>query len=141
MVERTICFLYLLIISVCDIRTERIPNCITGGLFAGVFCTDIFLSFPRIPEKLICGFCFLLVFAIVSVFTKGLGMGDAKLAAVLGYCLGFFKTIGIFVFASLLGIIAFLLLAVCRKNLKKLPFAPFVALGYVFSEVTYRGLL
>ena len=141
MVERALCFLYLLIISVCDIRTRRIPNCITGGLFAGVFCRDIFLSSPKISEKLLCGFFFLIVFGLVSVFTIGLGMGDAKLAAVLGYCLGFFNTIKVFVFASLFGIMFFLLLAFCRKDLKKLPFVPFVFLGYALSEVVHRRLL
>lgn len=138
---RTLCLLYLLIISVCDIRTGRIPDCMTALFFAAAFCKDLFLSPKTIPESLSCAFLFFLIFFSVSVLTKGLGMGDAKLAAVLGYCEGFFGASLSLSIASVLGLLAFMLLPAEKRDAAKLPFAPFMSAGYAVSSVLCGGAL
>lgn len=138
---RTLCLLYLLVISVCDIRTGRIPDCMTALFFAAAFCKDLFLSPKTIPESLSCAFLFFLIFFSVSVLTKGMGLGDAKVAAVLGYCVGFFETVAILASAAVLGIFGFVLFALCKKKQDKLPFVPFVTIGYVLAEAVFRRLL
>lgn len=141
MAVRTLCLLYLLVISVCDIRMRRIPDYMTGCVFGGALCADVLLSCSRIPEKLFCGFFFLALLGAVSFITKGMGLGDAKVAAVLGYCVGFFETVAILASAAALGIFGFVLFALCKKKQDKLPFVPFVTIGYVLAEAVFRRLL
>ena len=78
------------------------------------------------------------VFLAAAAATKGMGMGDIKLAAAIGYCSGFFKTLCSFIFASLGGIIFFMAMRLFNKGTSKIPFAPFVAAGYLLSELV-RG--
>lgn len=139
MTVKTLCLLYLLVISVCDMRTLRIPDCMTVGAFGLALCLDVILSCSKIPEKLFCGLLFFALLSAVSVITKGMGLGDAKVAAVLGYCVGFFEVLAILTFAAFLGILGFCLLAICRNRQDRLPFAPFVTLGYVLTEIVFRG--
>lgn len=138
---KTLCLLYLLVISVCDMRTRRIPDCITGSVFALAFCLDVLLSCPKIPEKFFCGFLFFALLGAVSAITKGMGLGDAKVAAVLGYCIGFFEVLAILAFAAFLGIFGFCLFVLCKRKQDKLPFVPFMTLGYVITEVMSRRLM
>lgn len=108
MVTKVFCFLYLIIIALLDVRTRRIPDSMTAGLFVTAFCADISFSFAKIPIGLLCGLLFSFVFFLVSACTKGLGMGDVKLAGVLGYCVGFARAAMTFCIASFTGIFFFL---------------------------------
>lgn len=138
---KTLCLLYLLVISVCDVRTRCIPDCITGSVFALAFCLDVLRPCSKIPERFLCSFLFFALLGAVSAITKGMGLGDAKVAAVLGYCVGFFETLAILAFAAFFGIFGFCLFTLCKKKQDKLPFVPFVTLGYVITEVVSRRLL
>ena len=71
---------------------------------------------------------------------RGMGMGDLKLLAALGFFFGWPDILMIFMLASLIGAaVSLVLMALGRKNLKSIvPFAPFLILGAVatffFSE-------
>ena len=78
---------------------------------------------------------------LVAIYTKGLGMGDVKLAAIIGYSAGFFKTSVVFIFACVIGLVFFLLVYFLKKQIKKIPFAPFVTVGYVTTELLCRRIL
>lgn len=142
MIPKTLCFLYLLVISICDIATLKIPNFITAITFVVIFVLDI-IYFPKnIPMNLLCACLFFLLFFIILFITKGLGYGDLKVAALIGYCTGFFKTLAIFIYASMLGMLFFIFVKIYWKNkIKKIPFAPFIAAGYVISEISLWGIL
>ena len=132
------CFLYLLIISICDIKWQRIPNLLTGVFFIAMIFVNLFASPLEVPKNLLQAFCVLVIFFIVLVSTNALGGGDVKLAGALGYALGVLKVSLIFLIASGVGLIAFLILKNDKKKsftkCEKLPFAPFVFCGYILQE-------
>ena len=136
---RPTCLLYLVIISFFDLHEGRIPNSITLGFFSLLVIADIFTAPSEILMRLACSVFFFTVFLIAAAATKGMGMGDIKLAAAISYCSGFFKTLCIFILASLAGIIFFMALRFFNKKTNKIPFAPFTAIGYLLSELIFRG--
>lgn len=141
MVLQNLYLLYLPVISVFDLRTGRIPNFITFGFSALMLFTTVFTTPSKILARLLCASFFFLLFFCIAMFTKGLGMGDVKLAAVIGYCKGFFATSLIFILACLGGILFFLFCHFHKKELEKIPFAPFVTIGYLISEIFCRRIL
>lgn len=141
MVLQNLCLLYLPVISFFDLRTGRIPNLITFGFFTLILFSDLFAIPSKIPVQLFCSAFFFLLFLCIAMFTKGLGMGDVKLAAVIGYCKGFFDASIIFILACLGGILFFLFCHFHKRELKKIPFAPFVTIGFLISEIFCRRIL
>lgn len=133
-------FLYLLILSRQDSVSNKIPNTILLGFFITAFCLDISSGFSSIPVKFISALFFCILFCLTARITNGLGYGDAKLIAVLGYSCGFSGTLIICLAASFIGICFFLLCHVIRgKDLVRLPFAPLLTAGYAAAQAL-RGL-
>lgn len=141
MLLKILCFIYLIIISFLDYFTFKIPNKITLAFFFLLLCLDIFTNPERIPAKLFCSLFFFTIFLATAYFTKGIGMGDIKLAGLLGYCLGFFQTSLVFIFSCFFGIIVFLVLRKLKYKIKQVPFVPFVTVGYLVSELCCRRIL
>ena len=126
--------------AVYDVKTRRVPD---RALF--VFCAYAFwapfLRYPGISggteaawafgSSLMgaaAGFLLLLFAAIISKDGTGIGGGDIKLTAVLGYVYGPYRLEGILLTASLLASLAAFLF---RKQ-KSIPFVPFLAAGSFF---------
>jgi leader peptidase (prepilin peptidase)/N-methyltransferase len=90
-----------------------------------------------VPEQLVAAAAaggFLLVFALA--YPRGMGMGDVKLAAVMGLYLGRSVAVALLV-AVLLGTIVGVLM-MARQGVKKgrktaVPFGPFLAAGGVVA--------
>lgn len=128
-------FLFLIVlfpIVVNDIKERIIPNkCIYFGI--GLFfikrvverVTPIYMLIISIAV----GFTFIF---LLYYFSKGkIGLGDAKLSALLALALGLPGWIYAIVIGSLAGIL-FSLIMMIRKRMKmndKVPFAPFIYLG------------
>ena len=125
--------------AIYDVKTRRVPD---RALF--VFCAYAFwapfLRYPGISggteaawafgSSLMgaaAGFLLLLFAAIISKDGTGIGGGDIKLTAVLGYVYGPYRLAGILLTASLLASLAAFL---SRK--KSIPFVPFLAAGSFF---------
>ena len=138
---RKLCLLYLTVISIFDLRTGRIPNFLTYGFFAAMLLSDILTAPSKILARLLCSAFFFLLFLCIAMFTKGLGMGDIKVAAVIGYCKGFFAASLIFILACLGGMLFFLFCRFLKRGQKKIPFVPFVTAGYLISEIFCRRIL
>lgn len=138
---RKLCLLYLTIISIFDLRTGRIPNFLTYGFFAAMLLSDILTVPSKIPKQLFSALFFFVIFFITALATKGMGLGDVKLATVMGYSSGLFKTSVILIFACMTGITAFIVIKTLKKDLKRLPFAPFVTVGYVICDILCRRIL
>lgn len=126
--------------AIYDVKTRRVPD---RALF--VFCAYAFwapfLRYPGISggteaawafgSSLMgaaAGFLLLLFAAIISKDGTGIGGGDIKLTAVLGYVYGPYRLAGILLTASLLASLAAFLF---RKQ-KSIPFVPFLAAGSFF---------
>lgn len=91
----------------------------------------IFLNY--LFSGILAGLLFLFLHLITK--RKGMGMGDAKLAVLMGLFLGFPKIVVAFYFAFLTGAgLAVILILLGKKKLKStIPFGPFLVAGTIFA--------
>lgn len=151
-------FWVLLVLTVIDLEFKLLPNRVVfPALYAGwaFLIADALLdtSFSSghpgalrdagLGAAAFAGFLFLVAF----IYPAGMGMGDVKLAILLGSFLGYVGGIGLtvtgmflsFLFGGFLGA----LIAVARGGGRKtqIPFGPWLALGTVTSVLLGQGLL
>jgi leader peptidase (prepilin peptidase)/N-methyltransferase len=120
-------------VALIDLDERIIPNKITLPAAIVAVAIGLALAPSKVPEQLIAGAAaggFLLVF--VLAYPKGMGMGDVKLAGVLGLYLG--RSVAVAVLAGVLAgtIVGTLIMArvgVQRGRKTAVPFGPFLALG------------
>ncbi|WP_342432472.1 prepilin peptidase [Neobacillus sp. FSL H8-0543] len=121
-----------MIIIVSDIHYMLIPDKILIW-FAGIFLLErIFLPLTPWWDSLlgaVTGFVLLLIVALVS--KGGMGMGDVKLYALLGFVLGFKLVLLSFFLSTLFGAVigGLALLFKIVKRRQPIPFGPFIAAG------------
>lgn len=134
----------LLAISFIDIRKNIIPNVLVFLLLIFNVLFDIFyikLSLSSILIK-----CLMLIIVFIATYVlhsiTGLGLGDVKLLSVLAYIQSpLIFVISVF-FASFCGIIITLFIKWgCKKDIKKIPFAPYITFGVVIGEMLRRFIL
>jgi len=129
--------LVLVPIALIDLDRQIIPNAITGPAAILAVVVGSAFDLGGEPERLIAGAAaggFLLL--ALLAYPRGMGMGDVKLAAVMGLFLG--GAVGPAVLIALLSgvlvggaIMARVGVVVGRRT--KVPFGPFLALGGVAS--------
>jgi leader peptidase (prepilin peptidase)/N-methyltransferase len=124
-------------VALIDLEHRIIPNRIT--LLAAVAAVAIGLAtdVAKVPEQLIAGAAaggFLLLFALA--YPRGMGMGDVKLAAVLGLFLGRSVAVALFagvLTATLVGATIIARTGVTQGRKTAVPFGPFLAVGGVIA--------
>ncbi len=119
-------------VSATDLRRRLVPDAAVGAAAALVLVTAALADTPSLPERLASGLGaggFLLVAAVLR--PGGMGLGDVKLAAVLGLYLG--RAV---MPALLMALIAGALVGLASAGLRgvsprsvTIPFAPFLASG------------
>jgi leader peptidase (prepilin peptidase)/N-methyltransferase len=124
-------------VALIDFEHRVIPNKITLPAAVAAIAVGLATRPSGVPEQLIAGAAagsFLLLFALA--YPAGMGMGDVKLAAVLGLFLG--REVGVALLAAVLaativgaGVIARVGVKDGRKT--AVPFGPFLALGGVVA--------
>lgn len=146
----------LLVVTVIDARTRRIPNRLTYPLtpaLAVLLCAAALLGGEpgralRTLLAALAAFAFLLLLALIN--PRGMGMGDVKFAPFLGLGLGYVGwgavVVGIFGAFLLGGLISLALLALRLRGRKDLlPFGPYLAAGaflaLFFGPAVVRGYL
>ena len=120
-------------VALIDLDHRIIPNRITGPAALVAVAIGLITRPAGVPEQLIAGAAaggFLLVFALA--YPRGMGMGDVKLAGVLGLFLG--RSVGVAILVALLagslvGVAVMARLGVEKGRKTKVPFGPFLALG------------
>ncbi len=125
----------LIAISVIDIQFKIIPNAITWPMaFVGLVLSIIGdLSRWWFPLAFSAGaFVFMLI--IHLIYPKGMGMGDVKLALMIGAFLTSSVIPALFI-GFLLGSIYGLTMIIAKKKKFKqtIPFGPFIALGSIIA--------
>lgn len=133
--------IFLLSVMIVDWKTHLIPNVIILIYFLiGILlmlCEFIAFRKNAIKTLISCGIgllCCLILFYAISRLTKdGISMGDVKLIAVIGWILGISSTLFTVLFAMIICAVAglFLLLSKQKKKSDRLPFGPFMFLGYI----------
>jgi leader peptidase (prepilin peptidase) / N-methyltransferase len=124
-------------ISLIDLDNRIIPNKITGPASIVAIAIGLIVRPAYVPEQLISGVAgggFLLIFAIA--YPRGLGMGDVKLAGMMGLFLG--RSIAVALFAGILsgavlGAVVIARVGVTEGRKTAVPFGPFLALGGVVA--------
>ncbi len=127
----------LIPLSQIDYDHQILPNSITG--FGAIVALAITIALDRdfIGEQLIAaaaagGFFFVLAIAV----PKGMGMGDAKLAGVLGLYLGRAVAPAVaiaFIAGSVVGVVIMTRKGVAAGRKTRVPFGVFLALGGVIA--------
>ncbi|HEY8765100.1 MAG TPA: prepilin peptidase [Solirubrobacteraceae bacterium] len=124
-------------VALIDFDRRIIPNKITLPAAIAAVAIGLALAPGKVPEQLIAGAAaggFLLVFALA--YPQGMGMGDVKLAAVLGLFLGRSVAVAVLVgvlTGALLGAALMARLGVARGRKTAIPFGPFLALGGIVA--------
>ncbi|CAB4882387.1 unannotated protein [freshwater metagenome] len=120
-------------LTLIDLDVRRLPDALTlpgaiAALVAGIVFEPSF-----VPEQLIAGAAaFVFFFVAASLYRGGMGMGDVKLAGMLGVFLG--RAVAPAVLIALLsgvlvGIAIILRVGVSEGRRTAVPFGPFLALG------------
>jgi leader peptidase (prepilin peptidase) / N-methyltransferase len=126
-------------IALIDLEHRIIPNKITGPAALAAIVIGILTRPSAVTEQLIAGAAaggFLLVFALA--YPRGMGMGDVKLAAVMGLFLGpsvaLALLLGVFV-ATVAGAVIMARVGVQKGRRTAVPFGPFLALGGITALI------
>lgn len=79
----------LVVIAVVDLRSRRIPNAVVGPVGVAAVLVRVVFARSELPETLLAGgVVFALFLGLAIVARGGFGMGDVKLAGLLGLLLG-----------------------------------------------------
>ena len=106
-----------LVASLCDLRSRRIPNSLTGPLFiAGVAASAAFGGAAGLLDAAAAG-CLLAVPYVLLFVLAGGGAGDAKLMGALGAWLGVVQGAVTLACVCACGVLLALIFACSRNNL------------------------
>jgi leader peptidase (prepilin peptidase)/N-methyltransferase len=134
----------LIAVTFIDLEHKIVPNKIMGPAAIYGLVTAVAFRTDMLPELLIAGagaFVFFLVAALIH--PKGMGMGDVKLAGVMGLYLGKLVIPALFI-AFLVGALVGVVLVMrhgMRSRKVGVPFAPFMALGAFVSMLCGQQLI
>ena len=131
--------------AVIDLEWRIIPNLITGPAAVMAIVLGTVLDPLGEPHRLVWAAGaggFLLLIALIS--PAGMGMGDVKLLAVIGLCLGSLGAVALF--AALVAQVAAAGVLAVRHGIRAarkttLPFGPYLAGGAVLMTIAGSGLL
>jgi leader peptidase (prepilin peptidase)/N-methyltransferase len=124
-------------ITLIDLELRLIPNLITGPAALAAVVAIAALDTDFLPEALIAGAAaggFFLLAALM--YPRGMGMGDVKLAGMLGLYLG--KAVAPAIFIALIAGVAVGAAVIARKGAAEgrktaVPFGPFLAVGGIIA--------
>jgi leader peptidase (prepilin peptidase)/N-methyltransferase len=134
----------LIAVTFIDLEHKIVPNKIMAPAAIYGLVTAVAFRTDMLPELLIAGagaFVFFLVAALIH--PKGMGMGDVKLAGVMGLYLGKLVIPALFI-AFLVGSVVGVVLVMrhgMRSRKVGVPFAPFMALGAFVSMLCGQQLI
>jgi leader peptidase (prepilin peptidase)/N-methyltransferase len=142
----------LLVVTVIDLHTRRIPNRLTypltPALLALLVVAAVLEGTPGEALRALFGglaaFCVLLVIALIN--PRGMGMGDVKLAGFIGIGLGYlgWGHVWLGLFAGFFGggVIAGTLLVLGLRGRKDhIPFGPWLALGALVALLAGQPII
>lgn len=140
-------FLALASAMIIDSKTHLIPNFIVL-IALGIGTVILLIEFVFVKEDFASSLlmscaglvCCVVFFYVLSRLTKeGLGMGDVKLIAVMGWLLGLASTLTAVLFALIICTVVSVFLLFGRKKSRndRIPFGPFLFWGYVLMFIVF----
>jgi leader peptidase (prepilin peptidase)/N-methyltransferase len=141
------CCLFI-VLMVIDLEKELIPNRIVYPAMVAALLISIFLPdltvVPGIRDAAIGGgIGFGLGLLVVVLSRGGMGFGDVKMAALMGFVIGYPMIFFTLILGSIIGgIIAIILLATKKKRRKEgIPFGPVLAASTIVTLLWVRVIL
>jgi len=136
---------FLVPMAVIDIDLKIIPNKLTAPAAVLAVALGAVLEPSYLPEQLAAGAGALAFFLLPTlIHSKGMGMGDVKLAGVLGLYLGRSVAPAVFI-ALILGVVVGAAIMAARGvadgRRTKVPFGPFLAAGALIAFFVGHGLV
>lgn len=126
----------LVALSVIDLRERRLPNVIVLPCTLVVLTAQIALEPERTLEWILAGLLAALFLVVPTLFSPAaMGMGDVKLALLLGAALGRSVALALLVasVASLLPAVVLLARGGAAARKSVIPFGPFLAFGSIVA--------
>jgi leader peptidase (prepilin peptidase)/N-methyltransferase len=136
---------FLVPIAVIDLDHHIIPNKLTAPAAVLAIVLTLAIDPSFLPEQLIAGLAAGGFFFLAAVMhPKGMGMGDVKLAAVLGLYLG--AAVGAAVLAALVLGVVVGMAVIARQGVTQgrktaIPFGPFLAVGALLALLAGDALV
>jgi len=136
-----------LIIFFIDLKHYIIPNSLTYSMmilgFIKSFVPNLDPIFPNFLNSLIGGLLgYGIIWSIIYFYRQfkkkeGMGLGDAKLFAVIGFWFGWISIPFVIFLSSIIALLSVLpdLLRSSKKLSSQIPFGPFIILGTIFYLV------
>jgi leader peptidase (prepilin peptidase)/N-methyltransferase len=126
----------LVVLSAIDVERRILPDLIVLPATAVVLAAQIALFPDRTAEWVLAGvFSALFLFAALLAYPRGMGMGDVKLALLLGAALG--KSVAVGMMIGMLAAMGAGLYLMARHGLRArkmaIPFGPFLAFGAIVA--------
>lgn len=143
----------LLVLSVIDLRTMRLPNRILGPLTAGVViafgvAAAIDDDWSALLRAALAGAAALFGLGVLHLVSpRGMGFGDVKLAFVLGVVMGWISwgtlVLGLFLAVVLGAVIGVAVAKAGGESIRarQIPFGPFLAAGTVLAVLVGEPIL
>jgi leader peptidase (prepilin peptidase)/N-methyltransferase len=132
-------------IAMIDFERRIIPNKITLPAAVAAVAIGLAMKPAQVPEQLIAGAAAAGVFLVFALaYPRGMGMGDVKLAGVLGLFLG--RSVAVALLAGVLagtvvGAVIMARVGVTQGRKTAVPFGPFLALGGVIGLLAGPGIV
>ncbi len=132
-------------ITLIDLEHRLIPNTLTAPAAVVALVIGLALEPGFVPEQLIAGAAAGgFFFAAAALYPRGMGMGDVKLALVLGLYLG--RAVAPAIFIGLIAGVLVGVVVIARKGAAEgrktaVPFGPFLALGAIVALFVGDGLM
>ena len=123
--------LLLVAVAACDLATRRIPNALTASGALLAVCARAAFERGALTEVVVAGAACLLAFGVFSLAVRGgLGMGDVKLAGLLG-CLRGAAVVPALLIGTLAGSFAAIVLLAARRATARssIAYGPYLAFG------------
>lgn len=122
-------------IAVYDIKTFRIPDIALIAFAVVMIIMEGSQPYAFLFSRLATAAASFFLFGAVWYITKGIGLGDVKYAALLGYLLGPDKLVITFIVTALLSVVIYLagVTLFHWTKTKKIPYAPFLSAGAAAS--------
>jgi leader peptidase (prepilin peptidase)/N-methyltransferase len=132
----------LVAVAIIDFRRSLIPNKIVYPAVIITAAIDIFSPGRGISPAVITGIALAGLLAIAGMLQKRMGMGDIKLAFLIGLMTGLpsgFVALALGIFLGGIAAIVLLLLKLKRRN-DEMPYGPYLACGAVIV-ILFNGAI
>ena len=122
-------------IAIVDLKSFRIPDALLASFALFMVIAEWGQPYELVITRLAAAMLAFFLFAIIWFHSKGIGFGDVKYAAVLGYLLGFERLVQAFIYTAVLSMVIYLMGIILFRWTKttKIPFAPFMSAGAIMA--------